>query len=162
MLYLQPPSRPCAPRIGHELSRLQAEAARRQDAQAAIDGSDAAVFPGAETASPDGGDGQEAARKPPGPLHNQFNFSERAAQSAVHPPRDRVTNTEPPPTEETSGQPPMHCCGAAYCLLPVCPEAVHNTDLVRARRANARGQTALMVSRQQSSRSWLCISKVSL
>ena len=105
------------------LHSLQAEAARRQDAQAAIDGSDAATSSGAEETSPEqAGDGQGAATKPPGPLHNQFNFSERAAQSAVHPPRDRGTNTEPPPAEETSGESPMHW-HAAHCEPSVCLRA---------------------------------------
>ena len=83
----------------------QAEAARRQDAEAAIDGSDTVAAPDADVATLGNADGQGAA-KPPGPLHNQFNFSERAAQSAVHPPRDRGTNTEPPLTAETSGTDP--------------------------------------------------------
>ena len=88
----------------------QAEAAWRQDAQAAIDGSDAVVGPEGDAASP-GGDGPGAGRLP-GPLHNQFNFSERAAQSAVHPPRERGTNTEPPLTAETSG--PRHPCAPSF------------------------------------------------
>ncbi|KAK9862806.1 hypothetical protein WJX84_010841 [Apatococcus fuscideae] len=36
-------------------------------------------------------------------LRNQFNFSDRAAQTAVQPPRDRGTATEPPPTASTTG-----------------------------------------------------------
>jgi hypothetical protein len=94
---------------------LQADAARRQDAEAAIDGSDAVPAPPAADADAPtpGADGQQAAPQPPptgrpptaGRLRNQFNFSERAAQSAVHPPRDRGTNTEPPPTAQTSGPP---------------------------------------------------------
>jgi len=53
------------------------------------------------TANKDGGEGE-------GPddskqLRNQFNFSERAAQTTNFPLRDRETFTEPPPTETVSG-----------------------------------------------------------
>ena len=53
------------------------------------------------TANKDGGEGE-------GPddskqLRNQFNFSERAAQTTNFPLRDRETYTEPPPTETVSG-----------------------------------------------------------
>jgi dynein intermediate chain 1 len=37
-------------------------------------------------------------------LRNQFNFSERAAQTTNYPLRDRETYTEPPPTATVSGQ----------------------------------------------------------
>ena len=37
-------------------------------------------------------------------LRNQFNFSERAAQTINYPLRDRETYTEPPPTETVSGE----------------------------------------------------------
>ena len=37
-------------------------------------------------------------------LRNQFNFSERAAQTTNYPLRDRETYTEPPPTETVSGE----------------------------------------------------------
>ncbi|KAI8819980.1 WD40-repeat-containing domain protein [Fimicolochytrium jonesii] len=40
---------------------------------------------------------EEDDKKPKGPLRNQFNFSERAAQTINNPYRDRSTNTEPPP-----------------------------------------------------------------
>lgn len=40
-------------------------------------------------------------------LRNQFNFSERAAQTTNFPLRDRDTHTEPPPTATVSG-------GSAY------------------------------------------------
>lgn len=36
-------------------------------------------------------------------LRNQFNFSERAAQTLNYPMRDRETTTEPPPTASFSG-----------------------------------------------------------
>ena len=36
-------------------------------------------------------------------LRNQFNFSERAAQTIDFPLRDRETYTDPPPTETVSG-----------------------------------------------------------
>lgn len=36
-------------------------------------------------------------------LRNQFNFSERAAQTLNYPMRDRETSTEPPPTASFSG-----------------------------------------------------------
>lgn len=36
-------------------------------------------------------------------LRNQFNFADRAAQTGHHPPRDRATRTEPPPTAVTAG-----------------------------------------------------------
>ncbi|KAJ3386462.1 cytoplasmic dynein with WD40 domain [Entophlyctis sp. JEL0112] len=39
----------------------------------------------------------EEEKKPKGPLRNQFNFSERAAQTINNPFRERSTNTEPPP-----------------------------------------------------------------
>ncbi len=37
-------------------------------------------------------------------LRNQFNFSERAAQTTNYPLRDRETHTEPPPTATVSGE----------------------------------------------------------
>ncbi len=37
-------------------------------------------------------------------LRNQFNFSERAAQTFNYPLRDRETMTEPPPTATVSGR----------------------------------------------------------
>lgn len=51
-----------------------------------------------------GGGGNEA--EPPDDsrqLRNQFNFSERAAQTLNYPLRDRETFTEPPPTATVSG-----------------------------------------------------------
>lgn len=36
-------------------------------------------------------------------LRNQFNFSERGAQTAAQPPRDRGTNTEPLPITTVGG-----------------------------------------------------------
>ncbi|KAJ3078665.1 cytoplasmic dynein with WD40 domain [Rhizoclosmatium sp. JEL0117] len=39
----------------------------------------------------------EEEKKQKGPLRNQFNFSERAAQTINNPYRERSTNTEPPP-----------------------------------------------------------------
>lgn len=37
-------------------------------------------------------------------LRNQFNFSERAAQTFIYPLRDRATYTDPPPTATVSGK----------------------------------------------------------
>ncbi|KAI8893857.1 WD40-repeat-containing domain protein [Globomyces pollinis-pini] len=39
----------------------------------------------------------EEGKKAKGPVRNQFNFSERAAQTVNNPSRERYTNTEPPP-----------------------------------------------------------------
>lgn len=47
----------------------------------------------------DAGDGPDDSRQ----LRNQFNFSERAAQTLNYPMRDRETTTEPPPTASFSG-----------------------------------------------------------
>ncbi|KAI8853975.1 WD40-repeat-containing domain protein [Chytridium lagenaria] len=47
--------------------------------------------------TPSGEGDQEDEKRPKGPLRNQFNFSERAAQSTNNPYRERSTNTEPPP-----------------------------------------------------------------
>lgn len=44
-------------------------------------------------------------------LRNQFNFSERAAQTTNFPMRDTGTYTEPPPTATASGK-----CGADRCI----------------------------------------------
>ncbi len=37
------------------------------------------------------------------PLHNQFNFNDRAAQTSYHTRRDRETMTQPPATATASG-----------------------------------------------------------
>eukprot|EP00842_Homolaphlyctis_polyrhiza_P006701 jgi/Hompol1/7031/HPOL_002404-RA len=42
-------------------------------------------------------DGADEEKKSKAPLRNQFNFSERAAQTVNNPYRERSTNTEPPP-----------------------------------------------------------------
>ena len=47
----------------------------------------------------DAADGPDDSRQ----LRNQFNFSERAAQTLNYPMRDRETTTEPPPTASFSG-----------------------------------------------------------
>ncbi|KAJ3214547.1 cytoplasmic dynein with WD40 domain [Dinochytrium kinnereticum] len=56
-----------------------------------------AAFGGAAVGTPSGEAEQEDDKRPKGPLRNQFNFSERAAQSTNNPYRERSTNTEPPP-----------------------------------------------------------------
>lgn len=45
-------------------------------------------------------------------LRNQFNFSERAAQTLNYPMRDRETTTEPPPTASFSGT----CSQVSSCV----------------------------------------------
>lgn len=47
-------------------------------------------------------------------LRNQFNFSDRAAQTSSYPLRDRGTATEPPPTATVSG------AGGTCARLPAC------------------------------------------
>ncbi|KAJ3105764.1 cytoplasmic dynein with WD40 domain [Phlyctochytrium planicorne] len=55
------------------------------------------TFGNSAVGTPSGeGDGDDE-KRPKGPLRNQFNFSERAAQSINNPYRERSTNTEPPP-----------------------------------------------------------------
>ena len=53
-------------------------------------------------------------------LRNQFNFSDRAAQTAVQPPRDRGTTTEPPPTASTAGSCSMWQVGDRLLDLEHC------------------------------------------
>eukprot|EP00197_Chlamydomonas_leiostraca_P011295 CAMPEP_0202863866 /NCGR_PEP_ID=MMETSP1391-20130828/4330_1 /ASSEMBLY_ACC=CAM_ASM_000867 /TAXON_ID=1034604 /ORGANISM="Chlamydomonas leiostraca, Strain SAG 11-49" /LENGTH=718 /DNA_ID=CAMNT_0049543543 /DNA_START=668 /DNA_END=2820 /DNA_ORIENTATION=+ len=50
-----------------------------------------------------GGEGDDDAPDDSRQLRNQFNFSERAAQTLNFPLRDRETHTEPPPTATVSG-----------------------------------------------------------
>jgi dynein intermediate chain 1 len=52
-------------------------------------------------------------------LHNQFNFSERAAQTLNYPLRERGTMTEPPPTATISGAQPARRGGCT--LQPAAP-----------------------------------------
>jgi dynein intermediate chain 1 len=85
---------------GSEEAKRQAEAereaeaggGRRQVADAGV-GGDAGSCAGGEGDSPD-----EARH-----LRNQFNFSERAAQTLNYPLRERASMTEPPPTATVSG-----------------------------------------------------------
>ena len=51
-----------------------------------------------------GGDGAEMVGGEPKKLRNQFNYSERASQTFNHPPRERETVTEPPPSIAFNGQ----------------------------------------------------------
>lgn len=52
---------------------------------------------------PEGDKADDAGSARAGKLMNQFNFSERAAQTLNQPMRDRYTMTEPPPRMEFSG-----------------------------------------------------------
>jgi len=51
------------------------------------------------TESGTGGEGGDAAKR----LRNQFNFSERGAQTTYFPPRERETSTDSPETAEAVG-----------------------------------------------------------
>lgn len=99
----------------------QAETERRQTGEAAVhsspDAANGTPRPGVAT-----GSGPEPApppsataatdaeqRQPSKRLRNQFNFNERAVQTVSHPPRDRGTSSEPPPTATASG---LHCTKA--------------------------------------------------
>ncbi|KAJ3416508.1 cytoplasmic dynein with WD40 domain [Chytridiales sp. JEL 0842] len=66
--------------------------------------SDGATSSAAATTSTGTGEGETGEggeeKKPRGPLRNQFNFSERAAQTLNNPFRERSTNTEPPPQRD--------------------------------------------------------------
>lgn len=87
------------------MGRSQAETVRRQTVNAAVDSSadvsgasDASVpLTPPSTATPAG------EHRPSQRLRNQFNFNERAVQTASYPPRDRGTSSEPPPTATASG-----------------------------------------------------------
>ncbi len=50
-------------------------------------------------------------------LRNQFNFSERAAQTLNYPLRDRETFTEPPPTATVSGGRPLPYASTAMLVV---------------------------------------------
>ena len=52
-------------------------------------------------------------------LRNQFNFSERAAQTFNNPNRERATFTEPPPTASLAGLPHAHN-NLVYCFIDTC------------------------------------------
>ncbi|KAI9017369.1 WD40-repeat-containing domain protein [Gaertneriomyces semiglobifer] len=64
---------------------------------------DAPVTSGTTTAPVAENEVNEEDKQQKGPLRNQFNFSERAAQTINNPSRDRSTNTEPPPQRTFSG-----------------------------------------------------------
>lgn len=95
--------------IVSHLHRSQAETVRRQTGEAAVDstadagstaGSGATLPPPPVAAAADTAADE---RRPSQRLHNQFNFTERAVQTASYPPRERGTSSEPPPTASASG-----------------------------------------------------------
>nr|KAJ3423062.1 cytoplasmic dynein with WD40 domain [Polyrhizophydium stewartii] len=63
--------------------------------EVAVDSAPKAVSSSTQQAEADGGEDEKKTSR--GPLRNQFNFSERAAQTVNNPYRERSTNTEPPP-----------------------------------------------------------------
>lgn len=107
-----------------DLEKMEQEAAQRFQAE---------VDRAAHERHNEGADGVE----PPDDskqLRNQFNFSERAAQTVNFLPRERETFTEPPPTATVSG---ARCAGAA----PSCMHACRTGSSVRA----AAVSTALLL-----------------
>jgi dynein intermediate chain 1 len=96
----------------------EAGGGRRQLADAGAGGEAGSSCGGGEGESPD-----EARH-----LRNQFNFSERAAQTLNYPLRERATMTEPPPTATVSGGWALGCwapgrgggAGSARCRRLCC------------------------------------------
>lgn len=77
-----------------ELEKIEAEAAQRFQAEVDRAANERHGGEGGESEPPD--DSKQ--------LRNQFNFSERAAQTVNFLPRERETFTEPPPTATVSGE----------------------------------------------------------
>lgn len=93
-------------------------------------GPEAAVEPEASTS--EAGEDETTVR-----LRNQFNFADRAAQTAHQRPKDRGTSTEPPPTASTSGS----------CSRPEIYEA-YLQDQERQRQADAAARQKVQVARR--------------
>ena len=106
---LPPPSRSDAAKQQLQLERMEAEAI--EEYERAVAGLPKKRAPGEEGEGGEGGDdGGDAAdddddddREPVDDskaLRNQFNFSERAAQTVNNPTRERQSATEPPPSQQ--------------------------------------------------------------